>query len=173
MGTGNAVFFSPGTDRRLAAGFAPLPYYVLRSPNLSAGAKVLYGILLSYAWQSQTCYPNQGTMARDAGCSVRNVQRWFGELERTKLVSVHQRGLNQPNLYELLPIPDTTNLSHPDATNLSCQDTTNLSHKEDSVLIDSGEQQHIESESYEDRPAPEVGPAGPDAAAAPPLLRRG
>ena len=167
MGYGNAVFFSPGTDRRLSSGFAPVPYHVLRSRDISAGAKVLYGILLSYAWQSKTCYPNQVTMARDAGCSVRNVQRWLAELEGAKLIAVHQRGLNQPNLYELLPIPDTTNLSHPDATNLSGQDTTNLSHEEDSAEIDSGEQQHIESESLGDRPACEVGLADPDAAAPP------
>jgi len=109
---------------------------------------VLYALLLRYAWQRTVCWPNQDSLAADAGCSVRNVQRWLHELEVGELIRIHQRGLNRPNLYEILPLPesldhdlsdatdlshpDTTDLSHPETTGLSGQDTTNPSPLKDS-----------------------------------------
>ncbi len=140
-----AVFFSGGTDRRLTEGYTQIPNAILRATGISAGAKMLYGLLLSYAWQAAVCWPNQATLSSDAGCSVRNVQRWLAELEDAAFIKIHQQGLNRPNLYEILPIPtapgaavpDTTNLSHPDTTDSSRLEATRLSHKEDSPEEDS------------------------------------
>ncbi len=163
-----AVFFTSGSDQRLTSGFTQVPNCIIRSPALSAGAKILYQILLSYAWRRDTCYPDQATLAKDAGCTERNVRRWLNELQERDLVRVHQRGLQRPNLYELLPLPDRTILSGQDRTSASAPERTDLSAEEYSGEEYSGEQQHIESESLGDRPAPEVGPADPDAAAADP-----
>jgi hypothetical protein len=33
-------------------GFTQLPNFILRNPELSANAKTVYSLLLSYAWQS-------------------------------------------------------------------------------------------------------------------------
>ncbi len=118
------VFLSRGTDVRLAGGFTQVPNCVLRSRTLSSGAKVLYGVLLSYAWQDGACHPDQATMAADLGCTDRQVRRGLKELEEEHLVQVHRRGLQQPNLYEIMPIetPDRTKMSGQDRKYMSAPD---------------------------------------------------
>lgn len=150
-----AVFFTAGTDRRLAGGFTQIPNTVLRATAISAGAKVLYGLLVSYAWQTTVAWPNQTTLAVDAGCSVRNVRRWLQELELSQLICVYQRGLNRPNLYEILPIPesfiedtpDTTDLSYPDRTNVSHPDRTDLSGP-DGTMLSALDRTPVSAEEY-------------------------
>ncbi|MHB1841842.1 MAG: helix-turn-helix domain-containing protein [Sulfobacillus sp.] len=118
------VFFSRGTDVRLAGGFTQVPNCVLRSRTLSSGAKVLYGVLLSYAWQDGACHPDQATMAADLGCTDRQVRNWLKELEQEHLVQVHRRGLQRSNLYEIMPIesPDRKNISGQDRKYISAPD---------------------------------------------------
>jgi hypothetical protein len=129
--------------RRLE-GFTQIPNVVLTHPGISANAKITYGVLLSYAWQKDFCWPAQERIAQDTNCSVRTVQRYLAELEKGGLIAIRQRGLNRPNIYEILPISgwhngpkslknkDTTELTPPDTTGLSPQDATDLSYKEDS-----------------------------------------
>lgn len=48
----------------LRAGFAALPYLVLKDTRLSAGARLAYAILLMYAWQDDACFAGQEKMAQ-------------------------------------------------------------------------------------------------------------
>lgn len=82
-------------------GFTQIPNVVLRNPNISIGAKVAYGVLLSYAWQDKSCFPGQERMARDMGSGVRSVRRYLEELQADGIVVVTQRGLGRTNLYTL------------------------------------------------------------------------
>jgi hypothetical protein len=133
--------------RRLR-GFTAIPNAVLRHPRLSHGAKLTHGVLLSYAWQDEFCWPAQERLAKDMGCSVRQVQRFLVELKHFRFVDWKQQGLNRPNVYYILPLPgapsapvtpneatnqaapDTTNLSQPEATSAAALEATPMSPKE-------------------------------------------
>lgn len=132
-------------------GFTQVPNVVLKHQAISFGAKVAFGVLLSYAWADDFCFPAQDRLAKDLDCSVRQVQRLLKELKDHSFIDWKQQGLNRPNVYYLLPMnrwtrlkpaehqdttdlsrPDTTAMTPPDATDRSPQDTTNSSPKEDS-----------------------------------------
>lgn len=137
---------------RSLQGFTQVPNVVLKHAAISFGAKVAYGVLLSYAWSDDFCFPAQERLAKDLDCSVRQVQRLLNELKDQSFITWKQQGLNKPNIYYLLPMsrwnrpdssknPDTTNMSSPDttdpaspeATDQSPQDATKTSYKEDST----------------------------------------
>lgn len=129
---------------RSLQGFTQVPNVVLKHSAISFGAKVAYGVLLSYAWSDDFCFPAQDRLAKDLNCSVRQVQRLLNELKDQSFITWKQQGLNKPNIYYLLPMtrwnrpdpnqnPDTTNLSSPDTTDGSPQEATKTSHKEDST----------------------------------------
>ena len=133
-------------------GFTQVPNVVLKHQAISFGAKVAFGVLLSYAWQDDFCFPAQDRLARDLNCSVRQVQRLLKELKDAAFIDWRQQGLNRPNVYyilsmsrwnagsksvknkdtTLLSYPATTEVSGPDATHPSLQEATDLSPKEDS-----------------------------------------
>lgn len=129
---------------RSLGGFTQVPNVVLKHPAISFGAKVAYGVLLSYAWSDDFCFPAQERLAKDLDCSVRQVQRLLNELKDHSFITWKQQGLNKPNIYYLLPMsrwnrsdsstnPDTTNMSSPDTTDTAPQDATKTSYKEDSM----------------------------------------
>jgi DNA-binding transcriptional regulator YhcF (GntR family) len=89
-------------DEILREGFTQIPNRVLRDPNLSAGAKVAYGVLLSYAWQKGSCYPGQATMATDVGVSEDTINKYLKELIDKRFISAKRRGLGLTNLYTIL-----------------------------------------------------------------------
>ena len=130
---------------RKLKGFVQIPRFILLHSALSFGAKCVYGILLSYAWQDDFCFPAQKALAKDTNCSIRQIQRLLKELKEARLLKWKQQGLNKPNIYYLLPLtdgmlmknPDTTDLSPPEATPMSPQDTTPASPKEESLKEDS------------------------------------
>src|ERR1044071_7477941 len=90
-----------GADVLTAKGFTQVPNHVLISPRLSPGAKLTYAMLLKYAWQNDYCFPGQGRLANDMGVTDRSVRTYLQELEREQFVTIKQRGLGKPNLYEL------------------------------------------------------------------------
>ena len=49
-------------------GFTQLPNFILRNPELSANAKTVYSLLLSYAWHNNLCFPGQERLAEHMGC---------------------------------------------------------------------------------------------------------
>jgi AraC-like DNA-binding protein len=86
----------------LRAGFAALPYVVLRDKKLSIGARLAYAILLMYAWQEGSCFPGQVRMATDLGASERNLRRYLYELRDCRYVSWHRT--NKSNEYRILDV---------------------------------------------------------------------
>jgi hypothetical protein len=130
---------------RATGGFTQTPNSVLKHPTLSLASKAVYGILLSYAWQDEFCFPAQESLAKDCAISVRQVQRYLKELKLVGAISWKQIGLNRPNRYFLHPLTDwvkveplpksliekdTTDMSRPDTTDMSSQGTTNMSGQE-------------------------------------------
>ena len=80
----------PGTllieDETLRAGFTQIPNRVLHARNLSRDAKLLYGFLLSYAWQQGRCFPGYAQLCADMGASPSIVRKYMGELEAVGLL---------------------------------------------------------------------------------------
>lgn len=86
-------------DESLAAGYTVIPNLILRNTALSPGAKLAYVMLLSYAWQDESCFPGQTTLARDMGVSERYVRNALKELAEACFITIEQRGLNRTNRY--------------------------------------------------------------------------
>src|SRR5918911_4525753 len=75
-------------NEMLRAGFAALPYVVLRNTKLSIGARLTYAVLLSYAWQDDSTFVGQAKMAQDMGISERQLQRYLYELRDAKYIDI-------------------------------------------------------------------------------------
>ncbi|MGE0229251.1 MAG: helix-turn-helix domain-containing protein [Dehalococcoidia bacterium] len=86
-------------DPVTAEGFTQVPNFMLRSPDLSMGAKLTYAMFLSYAWNNAFCFPGQATLARDIGVSRQSVNGFIAELDRAGYVEVKRRGLGRTNVY--------------------------------------------------------------------------
>jgi len=97
--------FEPNTliveDDFLRHGFIQLPKILLYARNLSRDAKLLYAILLGYAWQEQRCWPGYGRLCEDMGASENMVRKYMRELEEIGLLRQKRRGQGRPNLYTL------------------------------------------------------------------------
>ena len=88
-------------DPVLQEGFTQIPNFIQRNPNLSPGAKVVYGLFLSYAWNNDFCFPGQDRLAEDMGMSRSRVTTFVGELQNCGLITVKRRGLGMTNDYTL------------------------------------------------------------------------
>lgn len=82
-------------------GFTQIPNAILRDPSLSAPARLVYGLLSSFAWQSDECWVGQEKLAELAGVKDRAIRNYLTELEQAGLLQITQRGLQKPNLYTL------------------------------------------------------------------------
>lgn len=89
-------------NEALKHGFTQLPRYVLKDKRLSFGARLTYAVLLSYAWQEDSCFPGQDRMAEDLGSSDRSVRTFLNELREFGYVDWKQQGLGKPNVYFIL-----------------------------------------------------------------------
>ena len=90
-----------GADVLTEKGFTQVPNHVLVSRELSPGAKLTYAMLLKFAWQNDYCFPGQERLARDMGVTDRSVRTYLQELQAKEFITIKQRGLGKPNLYEL------------------------------------------------------------------------
>lgn len=90
-----------GADAATAKGFTQVPNFLLKSGKLSAGDKMTFAMLLSYAWQNDYCFPGQQTLAKDLGLDERSVRRHLKSLEATGLLAIVRRGQGKTNVYEL------------------------------------------------------------------------
>ena len=54
-----------GADAATRQGFTQVPNFILKSKRLSAGDKMTFAMLLSYAWQNDYCFPGQERLAHD------------------------------------------------------------------------------------------------------------
>lgn len=86
----------------LKHGFTQLPRYVLQDKHLSFGARLTYAVLLSYAWQEDSCFPGQERMSKDLGTTDRSVRTFLAELKDRGYIDWKQQGLGKPNLYYIL-----------------------------------------------------------------------
>jgi Helix-turn-helix domain len=103
---------APGADDRdagtlavasaaLRGGFVLLPRTLLHAPGLSRDAKLLYAVLLSYAWQEGRCFPGYARLQADLQCSVNSVTKWMQELQGARLVTRRRRGQGKTTVYTL------------------------------------------------------------------------
>jgi hypothetical protein len=126
-------------DPNLRAGFTQVPRLILRAKGLSNTAKLVYALLLDYAWQQGSCFPGQQQLAQDLDTTERTIQRALTELRDYHLIAWQRRGLRQTNVYSILSLADnpnltrseadTTKMSPLDTTKMSGQDTTKMSHR--------------------------------------------
>ena len=82
-------------------GFTQVPNFLLRSNKLSAGDKMTFAMLLSYAWQNDYCFPGQVRLAEDLGLHETNVRKHLKSLEANGLLAITRRGQGKTNIYEL------------------------------------------------------------------------
>ena len=85
----------------LRGGFVLLPRTLLHAPGLSRDAKLLYAVLLSYAWQQGRCFPGAERLQHDLGCGKNQVTRYLQELEAAGLVTRRRRGQGKTTVYTL------------------------------------------------------------------------
>lgn len=91
-----------GADFISQKGFTLIPNYILHTDGLSAYSKLVYAMLLSYAWGNKnSSFPGQETLAKDCGISRRSVINAIQELERQGFITVMRRGQGKTNLYIL------------------------------------------------------------------------
>ncbi len=89
-------------NEALKKGFTQIPNYILRDSKLSFGARLVYAVLLSYAWQEDSCFPGQERIAEDLGTSDRSVRTYLSELKEWGYIDWKQQGLNKTNVYYIL-----------------------------------------------------------------------
>ena len=83
----------------LRAGFAALPYVVLRDTRLSIGARLTYAVLLSYSWQDNETFAGQEKMSKDMGISERQLQRYLYELRDRRYIDISREDKRFNNTY--------------------------------------------------------------------------
>lgn len=90
-----------GADVASAMGFTQVPNFLLKSRKLSAGDKLAFAMLLSYAWQNDYCFPGQKLLAEDMGLHETNVRKHLKALQANGLLTIVRRGQGKTNIYEL------------------------------------------------------------------------
>lgn len=100
-------------NQMMKAGFAALPYLVMRDKALSLGARLTYAFLLMYAWQGESCFAGQEKMAGDMGTSRAQLQRFLYELRDTGYIRIERRDKRFNNTYVIVDKKRSPKLKHP------------------------------------------------------------
>ncbi len=100
--------------RQFEGGFTAIPNRILENTNLSLGARLTYAMLLKYAWQKDFCWPAQERLGLDLGLKPRMIRYHLDELRKAELVTWKRQGLNRPNIYYILKLPDAHEPPEPD-----------------------------------------------------------
>src|SRR6201997_1256758 len=90
-----------GADAATAQGFTQVPNFILKSTKLSAGDKMTFAMLLSYAWQNDYCFPGQVRLGQDLCLHETNVRKHLKSLQANGLLTIQRRGQGKTNIYEL------------------------------------------------------------------------
>ena len=90
-----------GADAATRQGFTQVPNFLLKSKKLSAGDKMTFAMLLSYAWQNDYCFPGQVRLGHDLGLHETNVRKHLKSLAANGLLVIKRRGQGKTNIYEL------------------------------------------------------------------------
>src|SRR4030067_2321030 len=81
-----------GADIATLRGWTGVPNFILETPQISVGAKLVYAMLLKYAREMDECFPGQDRLAKDMGNGSRSVVRYIAELEEVGLITDKPRG---------------------------------------------------------------------------------
>ncbi len=90
-----------GADIATQQGYTNIPNHVLYAPKLAAQSKLVYTMLLSYAYSRNHVFPGQERLAQQCGLSVRSVYNALKELDEQGFITVIRRGQGRTNLYVL------------------------------------------------------------------------
>src|SRR5687767_7419958 len=90
-----------GADDLSSRGFTQIPNHVLEDERLTFGARIVYAMLLRYAWQNNFCFPGQDTLANDMGTTDRQIRNLLTELKAVGYLEVRRRGQGKTNIYIL------------------------------------------------------------------------
>lgn len=90
-----------GFDPVSSQGFTQVPNCILKQNTISSNAKVVYALLLSYAWYNDYCFPGQDRLERESGMSQATISRSISELREAGLLEVERRGQGKTNIYTL------------------------------------------------------------------------
>lgn len=88
-------------ERTFGRNFTIIPNSILETKEISLGAKVIYALLLRFAWQNGEAFPGHERLAEAAGCSKRSVQTYLNELRRAGLITWKRRGAAKTNMYQI------------------------------------------------------------------------
>ena len=82
-----------GADPITKGGFAQVPVVILQHRELSDTAKLVYAMMLYYAWHKNYCFPGQARLAKDLGVTPRTIIRREGRaLTSDMLLKEMRRG---------------------------------------------------------------------------------
>jgi hypothetical protein len=93
-------------DKGFTHGFTQIPNQVLRDSKLSGNDKALYGLLLSYAWANNECFPGHDLLAQNMGVSKRYIIKILNNLKLHNLIDWKRQGLGKANIYYICRITD-------------------------------------------------------------------
>lgn len=82
---------TPGDDEDVPKGFAQMPRWLQRDPDVSAAAKLVYLALSSRAGQAGESVPAHKRLAAEASCSIPSVKRALKELRDLGVVEWTKR----------------------------------------------------------------------------------
>lgn len=90
-----------GADPLTQRGFTQVPNVILKSKEISAGGKLAYAMLLSFAMGDDQCFPGQDRLGIDMGISRQTANQYIKELETKGFINIKRRGQGRSNLYEI------------------------------------------------------------------------
>ena len=90
-----------GADVATTQSYTQVPNFLLRMKDITSGDKMTFAMILSYAWQNDSCFPGQAKLAEDMGVDERTVRRHIQALQSAGLLVIQQRGQGKTNIYEL------------------------------------------------------------------------
>jgi len=86
--------------------FTQTPNSVMDDNSISHSAKLVYGAILRFAWNTKKVFPGQVRLAEMTSLSESSVKRCLIELREKKLISWKRRGFNKTNIYTLCDLGD-------------------------------------------------------------------
>ncbi len=86
------------------AGWTQLPRPFLDAAPLD-NDRLAHVLLISYAWDDDTCHPYQGDLAAELGCSTRTIKRRTADLRRADIITVTRGGRGHANVYHFAAAP--------------------------------------------------------------------
>lgn len=129
-------------DALLRSGFVQVPVLILQSPDLGAGAKLVYGVLLWYLWKKER-YPGHRVAAEQFGIAERSLKRYMAELDTAGLVATERSGLGETNSYHL-PDPRAI-LAYQPGHGGTSEGPKRPNKKKDTVVLDSNNEDETAS----------------------------